>query len=82
MATFFIVFAVFMLVIVASSVGVIMGRKPIKGSCGGVGAALGEKDYLCPVCGDDPNLCEKEQQAEAEKLAAVEALSYEVTAKN
>ncbi|MEH6824791.1 MAG: (Na+)-NQR maturation NqrM [Motiliproteus sp.] len=83
MATFFIVFAVFMLVIVASSVGVIMGRKPIKGSCGGVGAALGEKDYLCPVCGDDPNLCEKEQEAEAEaaKLAAAEQLSYEVTAK-
>lgn len=81
MATFFIVFTVFLLVIVMASVGVIMGRKPIKGSCGGVGAALGEKDYLCPVCGDDPNLCEKEQQAEAKKMAAVDALSYEVTAK-
>ena len=81
MATFFIVFAVFLLVIVAASVGVIMGRKPIKGSCGGVGAALGEKDYLCPVCGDDPNLCEKEQEADAAKLAAAESLSYEVSAK-
>jgi hypothetical protein len=82
MATFFIVFAVFLLVIVAASVGVIMGRKPIKGSCGGVGAALGEKDYLCPVCGDDPNLCEKEQEAAAaEKRAAAESLSYEVTTK-
>ncbi|MFT5720671.1 MAG: hypothetical protein ACI9W6_000971 [Motiliproteus sp.] len=82
MATFFIVFAVFMLVIAASSVGVLMGRKPIKGSCGGVGAALGETDYLCPVCGDDPNLCEKEQQAKADKFAAADALSYEVTVKS
>ncbi len=80
MQTFLIVFVVLLLVIVASSVGVIMGRKPIKGSCGGVGAALGEKDYLCPVCGDDPNKCEKEQQAEAEQAAA-ENLSYEVSAK-
>lgn len=79
MGTFLIVFVVLLLVIVASSVGVIMGRKPIKGSCGGVGAALGEKDYLCPVCGDDPNLCEKEQLAEAEQAAA-DKLSYEVTA--
>ena len=81
METFLIVFVVLMLVIVASSVGVIMGRKPIKGSCGGVGAALGEKDYLCPVCGDDPNLCEKEQaQAEAEQKAS-DDLSYELAAK-
>ncbi|MEH6472879.1 MAG: (Na+)-NQR maturation NqrM [Halopseudomonas sp.] len=80
METFFIVFAVFILVIVASSVGVIMGRKPIKGSCGGVGAALGETDYTCPLCGDDPNKCEKEQEAAAQ-AAATEDLSYEVATK-
>jgi hypothetical protein len=80
MATFFVVFAVFLLVIVASSVGVIMGRKPIKGSCGGVGAALGEKNYTCPLCGDDPDKCEKEQLAQAE-LAVAENLGYEITEK-
>ncbi|MEH6650092.1 MAG: (Na+)-NQR maturation NqrM [Motiliproteus sp.] len=79
MQTFLIVFVVLMLVIVASSVGVIMGRKPIKGSCGGVGAALGETDYTCPLCGDDPNKCEKEQ-AQAEQQAN-DTLSYELAAK-
>ena len=46
------------LVIAAMAIGVIMGRKPIAGSCGGIGAALGEKDYVCELCGDDPNKCE------------------------
>ena len=67
-----VVLAVFIL---AMSVGVIMGRKPIKGSCGGVGAALGEKDYLCPVCGDDPNKCEKEQEEQLDNGA----LGYELS---
>ncbi|WP_207062726.1 (Na+)-NQR maturation NqrM [Motiliproteus sp. SC1-56] len=62
METFIFTFAILLLVIVGASVGVVMGRKPIKGSCGGVGAALGEKDYICPVCGDDPNKCENEEK--------------------
>ena len=39
------------------AIGVLLGRKPIAGSCGGVGAALGEKDYTCPLCGGDENKC-------------------------
>ena len=41
------------------AVGVLMGKKPISGSCGGVAAALGEKDYTCEICGDDPNKCDE-----------------------
>lgn len=48
------------LLITAMAIGVIMGRKPISGSCGGVGAALGEKDYTCDICGGDPNKCEEQ----------------------
>jgi len=46
------------------AIGVLMGRKPISGSCGGVGAALGEDDYTCEICGDDPAKCDEytEQQ--------------------
>lgn len=76
-----VVFTVFVAVIGLTSVGVMMGRKPIKGSCGGVGAALGEKDYICPLCGDDPNKCEKEQEAEAAKTAVSDELSYELATK-
>lgn len=47
----------FMLIIVAGmSIGVIMGRKPIAGSCGGM-KALG-LDTQCEVCGGDPKACE------------------------
>ena len=39
MQTLILTLAVLAVFILAMSVGVIMGRKPIKGSCGGVGAA-------------------------------------------
>nr|WP_154647787.1 (Na+)-NQR maturation NqrM [Luminiphilus syltensis] len=42
----------------AMAVGVIAGREPIKGSCGGVGA-LGI-DQKCELCGGDPQVCETE----------------------
>jgi hypothetical protein len=56
-----ILFAVlaFILLISAMAVGVLMGKKPIAGSCGGVAAALGEKDYTCEICGDDPYKCDE-----------------------
>ena len=46
----------FMLLIVAAmSVGVIMGRRPIAGSCGGM-KALGLNGE-CQVCGGQPDSC-------------------------
>ncbi|MGD9660734.1 MAG: (Na+)-NQR maturation NqrM [Porticoccaceae bacterium] len=59
MLIFFITLAVLLSIIAAMSVGVLMGRKPISGSCGGVGAALGEEEYICDICGGDPNKCEE-----------------------
>jgi hypothetical protein len=49
---------VFGLLITGMAVGVLLGKKPISGSCGGVGAALGEKDYSCDICGGDIKKCE------------------------
>lgn len=50
---------VMLLVVLGMSVGVIFGRQPLKGSCGGVGAALGEKDYTCELCGNDEAKCKE-----------------------
>lgn len=62
---------VMLLVVTGMSVGVLFGRKPLKGSCGGVGAALGEKDYSCELCGNDENKCREinERDGEASNLA-------------
>ncbi len=55
-------FVVLLLIVSAMSIGVLLGRKPISGSCGGVGAALGEKDYVCDLCGGDEAKCEQRQE--------------------
>lgn len=55
MTTFLIVFIMLMLVGAAMAVGVIFGRKPIKGSCGGLGAVGVERACGCKdVCENDP----------------------------
>lgn len=60
MIEFFAVLAVLMAIMGIMSIGVIMGRKPITGSCGGVGAALGEENYTCDICGGDPARCDEQ----------------------
>jgi uncharacterized protein len=53
---------VFMLLVVASmAIGVMFGRKPIAGSCGGM-KALG-MNVQCEICGGDPNACENNESA-------------------
>lgn len=59
--TFLVTLSILLIVVGAMSVGVIMGRKPISGSCGGVGAALKEDDYVCDFCGGDESKCEERQ---------------------
>ncbi|BCE02348.1 (Na+)-NQR maturation NqrM [Marinicellulosiphila megalodicopiae] len=54
------VFLVFFGFVALMAVGVMMGRKPIAGSCGGVGKALGEPDYSCDICGGDVSKCEEQ----------------------
>lgn len=79
MATFLITFLVFAILIAAMAVGVILGRKPIQGTCGGM-AALG-MGTSCDICGGDPNLCKEENEnvsavSDSEKNAH---LSYDAT---
>lgn len=62
-------FIVLALIMAGMAIGVIMGKKPLKGSCGGVGTALGETDYTCDLCGDDPNKCDEISQGDAKSTS-------------
>ena len=75
MLMFLVVFVTMLIFVAAMAVGVIMGRKPLKGSCGGVGKALGEPNYSCDICGGDPNKCDSETEQKADSTD----LGYDVS---
>lgn len=58
------------------AVGVMAGREPIKGSCGGIGA-IGI-DQSCELCGGNPQRCEEEtrEPAGAQRGDAAKAPFY------
>ena len=51
----FIIFLVLILIIIIMSVGVLFGKKPITGSCGGL--ANLEPGRECELCGGNPSKC-------------------------
>jgi hypothetical protein len=53
---FVLALAMFLVLVGAMSIGVLLGRKPLTGSCGGM-AALGMK-LGCEICGGDVRKCE------------------------
>ena len=72
--TWLIVFLTMLLVVAAMAVGVMFGRKPIAGSCGGI-AALGiEKE--CSICGGNRQKCE---DVNREKDVVKTNLAYDAT---
>ena len=70
MSTLIITFFALLIVIAGMAIGVMMGRQPLKGSCGGVGKALGEEDYVCDLCGNDEAKCEEINANTPELLTA------------
>ena len=59
MTTFIATFVILLLIVAGMAIGVIMGRKPISGTCGG----LNNGDSSCQLCGGDPKKCEEPNQA-------------------
>ncbi|MGE4527579.1 MAG: (Na+)-NQR maturation NqrM [Rhodospirillaceae bacterium] len=55
-----IAFIVMLVVVAAMAVGVMAGRKPIAGSCGGI-AILGLDKESCPFCGGDKENCKRKK---------------------
>ncbi|MCM2130987.1 (Na+)-NQR maturation NqrM [Larsenimonas rhizosphaerae] len=77
-----LVFAAMLLLVTAMSVGVLMGRKPIAGSCGGLNN-LGLKQG-CDICGGKDEICEEEQKKRAGVVpraaaSADSSLGYDAT---
>lgn len=73
---FIVVFAVMLLVVLGMSAGVLAGRKPIAGSCGGI-ANLGiEKE--CSICGGVREKCD-EVNAQQGTVAQNTAQAYDAT---
>ena len=58
MTLFLVSFVLIALVMAGMAIGVMAGRGPLKGSCGGMGA-LGI-DTACDICGGNPQRCEEE----------------------
>ncbi|MFZ5722760.1 MAG: (Na+)-NQR maturation NqrM [Pseudomonadota bacterium] len=54
MATILLTILLMLFVFAAMAIGVLAGRRPIQGSCGGLSALTGP----CEVCGGDPAKCD------------------------
>lgn len=79
MEIFIFVFLALLLVVTGMAVGVIFGRKPIAGSCGGM-SALG-MDTACDICGGDKSICDDEElkQARISELQKAGNLAIDAT---
>ncbi|MCP4790096.1 MAG: (Na+)-NQR maturation NqrM [Gammaproteobacteria bacterium] len=79
METMILTFVVLLILVAGMAIGVILGRKPISGSCGGM-SALG-MDVACDICKGDAEVCETEQQKaiKAQQAETQDSLSYDAT---
>lgn len=72
-----VVFVVMLILVAMMAVGVLMGGKPISGSCGGM-SAIG-MDTACDVCGGDKTKCDTE--IKKAKKAGNSDLAYDASEK-
>lgn len=68
LTVFLATFVIFLLVIFGMSLGVIVKRKALQGSCGGIAALGMEKVCSCP----EPCDARKKRMAKAERLAKIQ----------
>ena len=71
MAEILITFVILLTIVGAMSVGVLMGRKPISGSCGGL-ANVGVGGP-CEICGGDMSKCDAESDMTTTPAAKIGA---------
>ncbi|MDG1132781.1 MAG: (Na+)-NQR maturation NqrM [Pseudomonadales bacterium] len=77
MTTLIFAFAAMLTLTAAMAVGVIFGRKPIAGTCGGMKALGMEMD--CEICGGDQEVCDSvEGIGQVEVSADAESLTQRI----
>jgi hypothetical protein len=80
MTTILLAFTFMLLMIAAMAIGVMFGRKPITGSCGGM-KALG-MNMECEICGGDPDRCDSGIPTDASRARRqAEALGHDASRK-
>lgn len=79
MAVLVVTLITMLLVALALSISVLAGRKPITGSCGGVGKALGDPNYVCELCGGDEAKCAEQKAAPISSKTQADDLSYDAS---
>lgn len=77
MTTLLFAFGAMLMIIGGMAVGVMFGRSPIKGSCGGM-SAVGI-DAECEICGGNPARCDSNLDSEQDNSpsASQGALGYD-----
>lgn len=63
MTTILATFVILLLVMAGMAVGVLFGREPIKGSCGGISQMTGRES--CDLCGGNPAKCDEQASGRA-----------------
>lgn len=72
MMVFVVTAVAFGLVISLMAVGVLLGRRAIKGSCGGLGASQGEgESSSCSLCSNPEAACRELGRGQAERRGGV-----------
>lgn len=77
MGTIIVSVIIVAVLIIAMSVGVLLGRKPIAGSCGGLNK-IGMKDS-CDICGGNDDKCDDEQKKKKRKRMKNDVLAVQST---
>ena len=81
MTQILVVFLIMLVLVAAMAIGVIFGRKPIAGTCGGLNMMLtGADGGSCQVCGGNPANCDATGDAPGTDAdTRAEALGHDAT---